>query len=76
MKNLILCSIAFLFLFVSACGSSDDIICEPCVGTPQEDCVCYEIYAPVCGCNDVTYDNDCLAECAGVMDYTQGPCPK
>ena len=37
-------------------------------------CLCYEIYAPVCGCNGVTYSNDCHAERAGITDYTTGVC--
>ena len=41
---------------------------------PDDECICYEIYAPVCGCDGVEYANDCFAECAGVS-YTEGPCP-
>ncbi len=36
---------------------------------------CIEIYAPVCGCDNVTYDNDCYAiRYGGVTSWTQGPC--
>ncbi len=38
------------------------------------DCVCIEIYAPVCGEDGVQYDNSCFAECEGV-EYTDGFCP-
>ncbi len=33
-------------------------------------------YNPVCGCDNVSYDNACIAEkCYGVSTWTQGPCP-
>ena len=36
---------------------------------------CPFIYAPVCGCNNVTYDNSCLAMVTdGVTTWTSGPC--
>ena len=38
------------------------------------DTPCYEIYAPVCGCNGITYENDCVAEKSGVISWTQGAC--
>lgn len=36
--------------------------------------VCYEIYAPVCGCNEKTYSNDCIAESNGIILYVDGAC--
>ena len=35
---------------------------------------CYEIYAPVCGCDSVTYSNDCYADRLGVVSYVAGEC--
>jgi hypothetical protein len=36
---------------------------------------CIEILAPVCGCNDITYDNACLAwYSGGLAQWTEGPC--
>ena len=37
--------------------------------------VCSAVYEPVCGCNGVTYVNECVADAAGVMSTTVGPCP-
>lgn len=39
-----------------------------------DDCVCNDAYAPVCA-NGVSYFNACEAECAGVINYTEGECP-
>ena len=45
-----------------------------CVGIAREDCICIQLYAPVCGCDDETYTNSCYAKCAGVKTYTEGKC--
>jgi len=42
---------------------------KPCEGP------CVKIYKPVCGCNDKTYSNSCIAECHGITDYKEGACP-
>ena len=36
---------------------------------------CYYNFAPVCGCDSVTYQNDCFARLyGGVLSWTEGPC--
>ncbi len=39
---------------------------------PQK--ACYRLYKPVCGCNGITYTNDCEAEKQGVKKWTDGKC--
>ncbi len=36
---------------------------------------CPTYISPVCGCDSITYKNYCLAEMAGVKQYSSGPCP-
>ncbi len=61
----------FLFLLLGGflCSCEKD-----CVEKKKEDCACIALYDPVCGCNEVTYGNSCEANCAGISDYTKGPC--
>ncbi|WP_367393055.1 Kazal-type serine protease inhibitor domain-containing protein [Lewinella sp. LCG006] len=50
----------------------DDSCIDPTQINP--DAVCPTVYQPVCGCNDVTYPNECAADAAGVQSTTPGPC--
>lgn len=47
---------------------------DPSMMQPDSECETNAI-EPVCGCNNITYSNPCLAEAAGVTTYTSGPCP-
>jgi hypothetical protein len=58
----------FMLSFGISCSEED------CMDDSDEDCVCIEIYQPVCGSDGLTYSNSCLAECAGVVEYTEGEC--
>lgn len=51
------------------CGKLDGA--GTCVAKPK---VCTKIYSPVCGCDENTYSNACLAQAAGVSVSYQGEC--
>lgn len=48
---------------------------DKCQGERSVGCTCPDVLNQVCGCNGVTYDNGCYAQCDGVASYTFGVCP-
>ena len=46
----------------------------PINATQDPALVCIQLYDPVCGCNDITYSNACIAESWGVNQFSQGAC--
>lgn len=55
--------------FESECGEGPIGICKPIAAG------CNKHLAPVCGCDAVTYANDCFAAAAAVSVQSDGPCP-
>lgn len=47
---------------------------DDCKEKIKTDCICTENYDPVCGCNNKTYGNACMAECSGITEHTKGSC--
>ena len=58
-------------LFLCYVLSAQDCIDESQI---NPDAICPFIYAPVCGCDAVTYTNSCEADAAGVTQYVNGEC--
>ena len=64
----IIALISPVFLMISSCSK------DSCEATNGSGAACIEIYAPVCGCNNVTYSTGCHAESHGITEYTTGEC--
>ncbi len=50
---------------------------EPCIDPDliNDDAICLGVFDPVCGCDNVTYQNDCYAvNYGGVTSWTPGEC--
>ena len=70
MKNLLF---FFLSVFIFSCVDGPEII-DCFLNPPITDTVCVEIYEPVCGCNNITYDNECYAKKSGISFWVEGEC--
>ncbi len=67
----------FSLLIISCENDESDSIEDFCINEDlmNTDLDCPTIFDPVCGCNDVTYENSCIAlNFYGISDYTPGIC--
>ncbi len=65
----------FIILFLLICSCAQDDI-NKCIDHEKwgEITACPEHLDYVCGCNNITYANDCFAKAAGVVSWTKGEC--
>ena len=72
-KNLITLLVATLFISCSKVdGNSNSNECNE--NEYIKETVCTKDYSPVCGCNNKTYSNQCIAGSWGIETYTMGEC--
>lgn len=71
-KRFLYLKILILFVFIINCKKSNSSN-EHCIG-PAENIPCTKEYMPVCGCDNKTYSNDCVAKSRGIKSWTEGSC--
>ena len=73
--------ILFILLFFMSCEDDNSANNQPCCNSGcideskiSSDYNCDDYYEPVCGCDGITYTNECYAENAGVTKWIDGEC--
>ncbi len=72
--NRILLFMGLAVSMIAATCNKPSQLAEDCQGPADPNRACYEIYQPVCGCDQKTYPNDCYALAAGVKKWVDGAC--
>lgn len=66
--------IILLFIFLACNGTSEKPAQKNEALEEENACICTMQYDPVCGEDKKQYSNACMADCAGVKNYTLGEC--
>ncbi|TAE39369.1 MAG: protease inhibitor Kazal-type [Runella slithyformis] len=61
-------------ILVLGCQEKNNEPTPNCVEKINDQIVCTALYDPVCGCNNKTYGNACVAGASGITNFTKGEC--